>query len=117
MTPRCRSIGPIESESQNESDADSDGSAIFTDNGSEKDSDSESEPDGDDTDNESDSGDESFNDEGQLPPEHYLAEAEGLDVSQLRQKRYSDGTQEKLDQTTVYWNRLAAFSPESFTEN
>ncbi|KAJ5346269.1 hypothetical protein N7452_004273 [Penicillium brevicompactum] len=105
MTSRCRSIGPIESESQNESDSDSDGSAIFTDNGSGKDSDSESEPDGDDTDNESDSGDESFNDEGQLPPEHYLAEAEGLDVSQLRQKRYSDGTQEKLDQTAVYWNR------------
>ncbi|CAI7630707.1 unnamed protein product [Penicillium palitans] len=105
MTPRCRSIGPIESESQNESDADSDGSAIFTDNGSDKDSDSESEPDGDDTDNESDFGDESFNDE------------EGLDVSQLRQKRYSDGTQEKLDQTAVYWNRFAALSPEPFTES
>ncbi|OXV06430.1 hypothetical protein Egran_05802 [Elaphomyces granulatus] len=44
-------------------------------------------------------------DEGQLPPEHYLAEAENLDISQLRQKRYSEGTQEKLDDIRVYWNR------------
>ncbi|CAG8414202.1 unnamed protein product [Penicillium salamii] len=106
MTPRCRSIGPIQSKSQNKSDADSDGSAIFTDNGSKKDSDSKSEPDGDDTDNESDSSDESFNDEGQLPPKHYLAEAEGLDVSQFRQKRYSNSTQKKLDQTAVYYKHL-----------
>ncbi|KAA8647939.1 hypothetical protein EYZ11_013290 [Aspergillus tanneri] len=37
-----------------------------------------------------------------FPPEHYLAEAENLDVSQTPQKRYSDGMQAKLDQTRVY---------------
>ncbi|KAJ5335880.1 uncharacterized protein N7506_003902, partial [Penicillium brevicompactum] len=79
ITPRCRSIGPIESESQNESDTDSDESAIFTDNRSKKDSNSKSEPDGDDTNNKSDSNDKSFNDKSQLPPKHYLAEAKSLD--------------------------------------
>ena len=49
--------------------------------------------------------DNAFDDEGQLPPEHYLAQAESLDVTQLRQKRYSDGTQERLDETRMYWNR------------
>ena len=44
-------------------------------------------------------------DEGQLSPEEYLAKAEQLDVSQLRQKRYSPKTQEKLDETAEYWNR------------
>jgi U3 small nucleolar RNA-associated protein 14 len=104
MAPRCQLVEPIESESQNQndSDADSDVSAIFTDNGSENESSSESELESEDSDNESDTGDESDKDEGQLPPEHYLAEAEGLDVSRLRQKRYSDSTQEKLDQTAAY---------------
>ena len=44
-------------------------------------------------------------DEGQLPCEHYLAQAESLDVSQLQQQRYSDVTQERLDETCMYWNR------------
>lgn len=43
--------------------------------------------------------------EEQLPPEHYLQEAECLDVSLLRQKRYSPGTQEKLDETREYWDK------------
>ena len=43
--------------------------------------------------------------EKQLPPEHYLQEAECLDVSQLRQKRYSPRTQDKLDETRDYWDR------------
>ncbi|EDN05363.1 conserved hypothetical protein [Histoplasma mississippiense (nom. inval.)] len=41
----------------------------------------------------------------QLPPEHYLALAESLDITQLRQKRYSPKTQEKLDETRDYWER------------
>ncbi|OJJ82254.1 uncharacterized protein ASPGLDRAFT_49669 [Aspergillus glaucus CBS 516.65] len=51
------------------------------------------------------SDDDIFNDEGQLPHEHYLAQAESLNVSQLQQKRYSDATQERLDETHMYWNR------------
>ncbi|OJJ86989.1 uncharacterized protein ASPGLDRAFT_43463 [Aspergillus glaucus CBS 516.65] len=43
-------------------------------------------------------------DEGQLPHEHYLAQAESLHVSQLRQQQYSDVTQERLDETCMYWN-------------
>ncbi|KAI2734345.1 hypothetical protein DTO013E5_10161 [Penicillium roqueforti] len=35
--------------------------------------------------------------EEQLPPEYYLHEAESLDISQLRHKRYSPKTQERLD--------------------
>jgi hypothetical protein len=61
--------------------------------------------DSDSSDGDDDPDDDFVDDEGQLPPEHYLAEAEDLDVSQLRQKRYSDGTQERLDETRVYWNR------------
>jgi hypothetical protein len=97
------SAGSIESTDQSQSDVDFDVNAIFTDNGSERDptSDSELSSEGSD-DDESDSDDEFHNDEGQLPPEHYIAEALSLDVSQLRQKRYSDCTQEKLDDTTMY---------------
>ncbi|OXV09253.1 hypothetical protein Egran_02985, partial [Elaphomyces granulatus] len=95
------SLGPGENKSQNESDAGSTVSEIFLDNGSDSDLELGSE----DSDDDDDLGDDSFDDEGQLPPEHYLAEAESLDISQLRQKRYSDGTQEKLDETRVYWNR------------
>ncbi|THC98765.1 hypothetical protein EYZ11_001744 [Aspergillus tanneri] len=36
---------------------------------------------------------EFFHGGGQLPPEHCLADAEGLDVCQPRWKRYSNGTQ------------------------
>ena len=91
---------------QSQTEVDSDVNTIFTENGSESDptSDSELSSEGSD-DEESGSDDEFHNDEGQLPPEHYIAEALSLDVSQLRQKRYSDCTQEKLDETTMYWNR------------
>jgi hypothetical protein len=106
MASRSYSAVSLDSMDQSQSDADSDVDAIFTDSGSESDptSDSElsSEGSGDD---ESDSDDEYLNDEGQLPPEHYIAEALNLDVSQLRQKRYSECTQGKLDETTMYWNR------------
>ncbi|KAN0079505.1 hypothetical protein V8E54_004719 [Elaphomyces granulatus] len=46
------------------------------------------------SDSDSDSDDEEclFEDEMQHPPEYYLAEAENLDVSQLRQQKYSPKT-------------------------
>jgi hypothetical protein len=43
--------------------------------------------------------------EEQLPPEYYLHEAESLDVSQLRQKRYSPNTQRCLDDTQYFWDQ------------
>ncbi|OJD25345.1 hypothetical protein ACJ73_03282 [Blastomyces percursus] len=49
--------------------------------------------------------DDEDDDDGQLPPEHYLALAESLVIAQLRQKRYSPRTQEKLDETRDYWER------------
>lgn len=55
----------------------------------------------DDTDNDSLCGD----DEEQHSTEYYLTEAECLDVSQLRQRRYSPKTQEKLNETRDYWDR------------
>lgn len=39
--------------------------------------------------------------EQELPAEYYLQEAECLDVSRLRQKRYSPWTQDKLDKTEI----------------
>ncbi|KAL2822819.1 hypothetical protein BDW59DRAFT_163629 [Aspergillus cavernicola] len=59
--------------------------------------DSEDSGDGDDLDH--------LDDEDQLPAEHYLAKAANLDASQLRQKRYSNGTQERLYETHMSWNR------------
>ncbi|EQL28673.1 hypothetical protein BDFG_08585 [Blastomyces dermatitidis ATCC 26199] len=44
--------------------------------------------------------------EEQLSPEYYLQEAESLDVSQLRQKRYSPKTQERLDEAQDFWDRF-----------
>lgn len=104
MTSHARLAGASGSEGQVESDTDFAASEIFSDNGSDSDSNSDLE-DSEESDDNNEQEDESFNDEGQLPPEHYLAEAENLDVSQLRQKRYSDTTQEKLDETRVYWDR------------
>ena len=98
MAPRSRPVGPDNSASSDVSD-------IFSDNGSGSEFNSDLELDSDDSGDDADPNDNSVVDEGQLPPEHYLAEAESLDVSQLRQKRYSDGTQERLDETRVYWNR------------
>jgi hypothetical protein len=46
---------------------------------------------------ESDTDDDLSDDEGQRPPEYYLAEVANLDVKRLRQRRYSPRTQEKLD--------------------
>jgi hypothetical protein len=95
----------MDNDIQGQSDAESHVSAIFTDDGSESESSSDVELDSEDSDDSDDSDDEIYKDEGQLPPEHYLAEASGLDVSRLRQKRYSDNTQDALDGTLQYWNR------------
>ncbi|KAH1601056.1 hypothetical protein KXX21_008097, partial [Aspergillus fumigatus] len=82
-----------------DSDASSSVSEIFSDSESDSDSNSDLELNSEDSDNEDDSPEDFSNDDGQLPPEYYLEQAESLDISQLRQNRYSDGTQEKLDET------------------
>ncbi|EYE97833.1 uncharacterized protein EURHEDRAFT_409098 [Aspergillus ruber CBS 135680] len=109
MAPRSRPVGSDDKE--NQTDASSDLTEIFSDNGSDSDSTSDLELDSEDSDDED--GDEVddgiFDDEGQLPREHYLAQAESLNVSQLRQKRYSDATQERLDETRMYWNRYCRY--------
>ncbi|KAK2763710.1 hypothetical protein FQN54_009326 [Arachnomyces sp. PD_36] len=92
---------PIGSDDMSESDASSDVSEVFSNDGSDIESNSDLEVDSED----SDDPDDDLFDEGQLPPEHYLDEAKRLDVSRLRQKRYSDSTQKKLDEIRVYWNR------------
>jgi hypothetical protein len=61
-------------------------------------------------DNSDDSDNDSILDDGEEERElsalHYLQEAECLDVSQLRQRRYSPKTQAKLDETRDYWDRF-----------
>ena len=80
---------------------------IFSNSPSDDSSDSESEPDRDDLDSDDsdDDGDSLFDDEEQHPPEYYLAEADSLDVSKLRQQRYSPKTRQKLEETRDYWDR------------
>ncbi|ODM15181.1 hypothetical protein SI65_09420 [Aspergillus cristatus] len=103
MAPHSRPVGSDDKE--NQTDASSDLTEMFSDNGSDSDSISDPELDSEDSDDEDEPDDDISDDEGQLPPEHYLAQAESLNVSQLRQKRYSDTTQERLDETRMYWNR------------
>ena len=96
--------------SDDESDASSDFPEIFSNEASGTDS---STPNDSDSSSKSESEDESESEDDlalededkQLPPEHYLQEAECLDVSLLRQKRYSPRTQEKLDETREYWDK------------
>lgn len=78
-------VRPDESKSQNKSNASSDISEIFLGNRSESESNSNPELNSKDLDDDDDDdpSDNPFNDEGQLPPEYYLAKAESLDVSQL----------------------------------
>ncbi|PGH03429.1 hypothetical protein AJ80_08677 [Polytolypa hystricis UAMH7299] len=95
MAPHSRRAGPGDEERKSRSDVVSTLDAIsalevsFSDSGYESGADSEDED----------------NNEGQLPAEHYLALAQSLDITQLRQKRYSPNTQEKLDETRDYWER------------
>jgi len=53
---------------------------------------------------ESDTDDDLSDDEGQHPPEYYLAEAANLDVKRLRQRRYSPKTQDRLDWVKDYFH-------------
>lgn len=92
--------------SEDESDRTSDLSPVFSDEDDASDTSSASESEHDSGDNLSE--DDSILDDEEwreLPAEHYLQEAECLDVSRLRQKRYSPRTQEKLDETREYWNQ------------
>jgi hypothetical protein len=111
--------------SGDESDTSSDLPEIFSNNASDSDdstapsdfddsSESESEPD-DESDNESEDELALEDEEEQLSPEYYLQEAESLDVSQLRQKRYSPKTQERLDEAQDFWDRwdITAASPHT----
>lgn len=102
MAPHLELIGSDGGE--NQSNATSDLTEIFSDNGSDSNSSSDLELDSEVSD-EDKPNDNAFDNEGQLPPEHYLAQAESLDVTQLRQKQYSDSTQERLNETCMYWNR------------
>ncbi|EEA23683.1 hypothetical protein TMatcc_006763 [Talaromyces marneffei ATCC 18224] len=108
MAPSQRDGGMAVSGSDSASDSDASSvlSQVFSDNGSDDESASDLESDEDESDDESDSDDDDLHDEGQLSAEEYLAIAENLDVSQLRQKRYSPNTQDKLDETRGYWNRF-----------
>lgn len=103
------SPGPLEIFSNNASDSDSSTAPSDVDS-------SESEPDSDDeSDDESEDELALEDEEEQLSPEYYLQEAEALDVSQLRQKRYSPKTQERLDETQDFWDRwdITAASPRT----
>ncbi|KFY96390.1 hypothetical protein V500_02463 [Pseudogymnoascus sp. VKM F-4518 (FW-2643)] len=50
-----------------------------------------------------------FDDEVKHPPEHYLAEAEELDVQRLRQRRYSPNTQVQLDRVKLQWDQYCSY--------
>ena len=107
MAPSQRDGGIAVSTLDDESDSDASSvpSQIFSDKGSDDESASELESDEEESDDESDSDDDDLHDEGQQSAEAYLAIAENLNVSQLRQKRYSPNTQDKLDETREYWDR------------
>lgn len=107
MAPSQRDGGMAVSILDDESDSDTSSvlSQIFSDKGPDDESASELESDEEESDDESDSDDDDLHDEGQLPAAEYLAIAENLNVSQLRQKRYSPNTQDKLDEVREYWDR------------
>lgn len=105
MVTRPRPVGHDNKQCQGDDDASSDLSEIFSDIGSDSDSNTDADLDSGVSDSDDDGLDDDSKDEGQLSPEAYLAQAESLDVSQLRQKRYADKTQEDLDGTRVYWDK------------
>lgn len=101
---RC-SPEPINSD--DDSGTSSDVPDVFSDGAVDDSSESASELDSS-GDNSDDSNDDSILDEEEeqeLSALHYLQEAESLDVSQLRQKRYSPKTQSRLNDTRDYWDR------------
>lgn len=96
--------------SDDESDASSGLPVIFSNNASDtdfsatpSDPESSSESESESEEESQDELDVDDEDEQQLSPEYFLQEAESLDVSQLRQKRYSPKTQERLDETRDLW--------------
>lgn len=94
--------------SDDDSGTSSDVPDVFSDGAADDISESATELDssGDDSDDSDDDSILDDDEEGQeLSALHYLQEAESLDVSQLRQKRYSPKTQARLDDTRDYWDR------------
>lgn len=93
--------------SDEDSDASTDLLDVFTNNPSKNSFDSESEPDNSDNSDRGSDDDSILDEEGgrELPAEYYLQEADCLDVSLLRHKRYSLRTQDKLDETRDYWDQ------------
>ncbi|KAJ5542729.1 hypothetical protein N7535_005153 [Penicillium sp. DV-2018c] len=108
--------------SDDESDTSSRLPEIFSNNASDSDSSTAPSVFDSSSESESESEDESEDelaseDEGeQLPPEYYLQEAESFDVSQLRQKRYSPKTQERLDETQHFWDRFCKGTKRDLVE-
>ncbi|KAE8374982.1 hypothetical protein BDV26DRAFT_268992 [Aspergillus bertholletiae] len=94
--------------SDDNSDTSTDVPDVFSDDAAYNSLDSASPPDSGDNSSDDSDDDSILDDEEaqELPAEHYLQEAECLDVSQLRQKRYSPRTQDKLDETRDYWHRF-----------
>ncbi|KAF7122872.1 hypothetical protein CNMCM5793_000982 [Aspergillus hiratsukae] len=95
--------------SDDDSGTSTDVSDVFSDGAADDISDSASEPDSSGDESDDSDGDSILNDEEEeqeLSALHYLQVAESLDVSQLRQKRYSPKTQAKLDETRDYWDRF-----------
>lgn len=107
MAPSHRDDGMAVSILDDESDSDTSSilSQIFLDKGPNNESASELESDKKESNNKSNSDDDDLHDEGQLPIAKYLAIVENLNISQLRQKRYSPNTQNKLDEIREYWDR------------
>ena len=88
--------------SEDKSDANTYLSDIFSDDGQSSDSETDSHSSNEDSDSDSDL---LLDNGGQHPPGHYLAEGDRLNVSQLRQHRYSPKTQKRLDETRGYWDQ------------
>jgi hypothetical protein len=105
MAPSQRGGGMAVIEDESDSDASSVISQIFSDNRSDDESVSDPESDREESDDKSNSNNNNLHNEGQLSTEEYLAIAENLNISQLRQKQYSPNTQDKLDKTRGYWDR------------
>jgi len=100
MAPHSRPVGSDNKE--NQTDASSDLTEIFSDNSFDSDSISDLELDSEDSDMKMRMNPMTISlmmrASCLLSPEHYLAQAESLNVSQLRQKQHSDTTQERLNE-------------------
>lgn len=88
-----------------ESDVSFDISEIFSNNESDSESNSDLKLDSENSKNDDDLDDDLIYNKSQQFSEHYLDEAENLNVFRLQQKRYSDKTQKKLDENCEYWDK------------